>query len=812
MRYSIIVPSVDNFKFLRQCLFSIQENSGTTDYEVIIVDNGTTDSTTMELLKLIVSVELIKDDAAIPLNFKRDFLNRCKVIRNDSNQGFGRAINQGMAASSGDYIVWLNDDTIVSKNWLDKMASVIEMPNGCHPNIGVTGPMSNNALGKQSEGLEKVTPDQMDMVMDQMKEAIDKEAAALGQAGKFAPMVTSVISGFCLMMKREVFNAVGYIDDLYSPGGFCDNDYCIRVIEAGFGIVYDPYTFIYHYGHTTLDKIENSNRGLSNWAKYIKKWRTLRSENKNKILLVQRVKLDTEHDFELYKKCAEQNKSFVDGVIILSDRSKLLNYETAKEIWGSKLSRFTMNKEHDGFDERRDRLQLLHTAYDLKDEYSWCVIFDHDECFSDGTTVERLQELMNPMNPATFCYSFYLRNFWESTELIRLDDNWGKMYVSRMWRNIFPPVLRDKMSDTDKGLHCGNIPISIPVNGRRVCNLTVDHYGYINSEVIHKKYEFYKQMDTTPLAARKILVHETGSYDFIIQNKPMTMIKPTPFSISANIMCKNEQIGIGILLLTYFSLVDEFVIIDTGSTDNTVRWLKEVGITVHEMPLDNNFAKVRNKCIELSKSKYCMQIDPDERPGKDFDQLIVAALVRDPDVVIWHLDNAQKNGMIATTKQPRIFRRDPRLYFSGRVHEVLDKSIDNFPNIRFEDVGIRSMNTGFLMDDLSVKNKLEFYAKLLELEIQDNPDNYLAHFELALHHRNYDRTEKAIELLKKCHELNPKYLPAIRELSLIYASEAHDNLKKAQGLSGEAETIDSLRNIENILRPLATSRVKVGQV
>lgn len=812
MKYSIVIPSVDNFKYLSQCLLSIQNNSGTTDYEVIVVDNGSRDMITLELFKLLVAVDLIKDDSGIPLGFKRDFLKRCKVIRNEQNEGFGRATNQGMAASSGDYIVWLNDDTLVSKNWLDKMAANIEyQDNDYHPNIGITGPMSNNAMGKQSEGLTNVTPDQMDMVMEKFVTTIKEGIKSFGPGGKFVPLLTSAVSGFCLMMRRKVYETIGGIDDLYSPGGFCDNDYCIRAIEAGYGVAYDPYTFIYHYGHTTLDKIENSHRGLANWAKYIKKWQDIRKEEPKKLLAVQRVKLDTEKAVELYKECSARNNPYVDGVIVLSDRSEAFNYEKAKEIWGNKLVRFFLNKEKDGFDEHRDRMQILEAAYDLRSTYDWCIVLDHDECFPPETRVERVQELMNPLNPAVFAYTFYLKNYWESKDYIRLDDNWGRTYVRRMYKNIFPPALREKLGPEDKGLHCGNVPITIPLNATRVCNITLDHYGYIDREEINRKYEFYTKMDTTDIVTRKVLVHEAGDYDFFIENKVMSLVKPKPFSISANIMTMNEEVSIGVTLLTYFALVDEFVIVDTGSTDNTVKWLKYVGIPVYEAPLEKNFAKVRNKCIELSKYKYCMQVDPDERPYNDIEQSVVASLIKDPDVVIWHLENTQKNGHVAVTKQPRIFRRNERIYFSGRVHEVLDKSLSKIPNLRFDDPGLRSVNTGFLTDDAAIKKKLAFYAELLELEIQDNPDNYLAHFELALHHRNYDRTDKAVEYLEKAHKLNPKYVPAIRERALIHVQEAYEKLKLCQGIPMDEVMVQSLHELERALRPIAQARIRVGQ-
>ena len=146
-------------------------------------------------------------------------------------------------------------------------------------------------------------------------------------------------------------------------------------------------------------------------------------------------------------------------------------------------------------------------------------------------------------------------------------------------------------------------------------------------------------------------------------------------------MVKNEELHLGLVLLEYFLIISDYVIIDTGSTDKTIGNLTKVGLKSYEMPFEKNFSKVRNECIKLSKSKYCVHIDPDERPSDFYLHRIIAMLIRDPDVCLWHLNNVQKTGHVAVTKQPRIFRRCPEIYYSGRVHEVLDKSLEKIPDL-----------------------------------------------------------------------------------------------------------------------------------
>lgn len=793
IKHSIVIPTVNNIKYLMGCIDSIFKSSKMDEVELIIVDNGSTDATQSFLQQL---------QKQIPTT---------KIIRNETNVGFCKATNQGMEVATGKYITWLNDDTIVSNNWLITLEGAINDKNNTHPNVGLAGPFTNYAGGRQELNLgRKITPEDTNNIDTGLKQQYIEQTATLkDQNVKYtANEPAAFLSGFCLMMKREVYDKIGGIDELYSPGGFCDNDFIVRATEAGFGSVICSICFVYHYGSVTLNSaFPELKGGVANWHKYINKFK---SNKDNSLLLLQRVKIDDEKNLNLYKKCAERNKPFIDAVVILSDRSDNFNYEKAKEIWGDKLINFMINKKLDGLDEIRDRQALLDFAY--KSKYDWCIVFDHDECFSEGTDINRLKTLMNPLNPKITAYEFYLKNYWKSDSLIRIDDNWGQTFLKRMWKNIYPPVLRSKFSEKDVGFHCGAIPVCIPNDGATLCDITVDHFGYVDQDHINKKIKFYEDNDSSPDILKKMLVHSSGTYNHLKDGCNMKMTSPKPFDISINMMVKNEQVDIGTAILNYFSIAKEFIIIDTGSTDNTVNWVESIGIKVHKMDFNGSFSVIRNKCIELSTGKYCLHLDPDEHPTSGYLQKIITSLIKDPDVVIWHLKNVHKTGVFSITKQPRIFRRCSEIYYNSRVHETLTQSLEKIGSaLRAEDPEIMSINTGFLTEDVEINQKLAFYGNLLEKEVEENPDNIKARFELALHYRNLDKLEAAEDQLIACLELDPSYLLPKRELALMKITEAYDIVKSCENHTAEPNLIQSLQEMEQALRPMAKAHVKVGQ-
>lgn len=216
MNCDIIIPVWNQKSLTKDCVESILANTS-AGYRIVIIDNGSEQDT-------------------------RDYLEsiRCGnpgmvVIRNDKNVGFVKAANQGMRASIAPFVCLLNNDTITTKGWLEEMVSIAESSK----DIGIVNPSSNNLGQKPAEG-----------------EPIGSYAARLGsQHGMWTELGAAI--GFCMLIKREVIEAVGLFDEIYGMGNFEDTDYSRKAVMAGYKCVRACGAYVYHRENSSFGKLKN---------------------------------------------------------------------------------------------------------------------------------------------------------------------------------------------------------------------------------------------------------------------------------------------------------------------------------------------------------------------------------------------------------------------------------------------------------------------------------------------------------------------------------------------------------------------------
>ena len=217
---SIIMLCLNQLEYTKKCLKSILKYTS-VPYELVLVDNGSTDGT-------------------VP--FLEDYANKhdnCKIILNNENRGFAGGNNQGIAAAEGDYILLLNNDVIVTQDWLERLISHIESDE----NIGMASPVSNSVSGPQQ--VEQVSYGQN---MNKMQNfARNYSKSNVGRTQEILRLV-----GFCLLIKRQVLDIIGGLDETYGNGNYEDDDLCLRSRIAGFRNIIAHDVFIHHYGSMTF--------------------------------------------------------------------------------------------------------------------------------------------------------------------------------------------------------------------------------------------------------------------------------------------------------------------------------------------------------------------------------------------------------------------------------------------------------------------------------------------------------------------------------------------------------------------------------
>lgn len=219
----IIIPIYNALEDVKNCINSLYEHK-TYNFNIIAIDDCSDEETKNYLEKE---------------SKRRGF----KLLRNKENLRFTKTVNRGFKESKGDYVVLLNSDTIVTPRWIEKILACFDSD----PKIGIVGPLSNAASwqtvpvrdDKEFGGwLVNEIPNGYSVEeMGMLVETISK---------KLYPKVPSV-NGFCYVIKRELLDKNGSLDEEYFPTGYGEeDDFSIRAIDAGFKIAVADDTYIFH--------------------------------------------------------------------------------------------------------------------------------------------------------------------------------------------------------------------------------------------------------------------------------------------------------------------------------------------------------------------------------------------------------------------------------------------------------------------------------------------------------------------------------------------------------------------------------------
>jgi GT2 family glycosyltransferase/glycosyltransferase involved in cell wall biosynthesis len=218
---SIIILSYNNLEYLRMCLESIYIKTS-LPFEAIVVDNASQD----------ITVKYLQDLASKKSNLK--------ILLNDTNQGFARGNNQGAQLARGEYLIFLNDDTVVTQDWLEKILWYLH-----DPAIGMVGPVTNAAANESRVAVTYQNMAEMEVFADRY---------TTQNRGKVFEI--SVLAWFCLGMRRTIYDEIGPLDERFEVGMFEDDDYALRVKQAGYKILCAEDVFIHHWGSASFSKLQ----------------------------------------------------------------------------------------------------------------------------------------------------------------------------------------------------------------------------------------------------------------------------------------------------------------------------------------------------------------------------------------------------------------------------------------------------------------------------------------------------------------------------------------------------------------------------
>ena len=221
MKVSVVILTWNSVPEIERCLASLPDGL-TQDHEVIVIDNGSQDQT----------VSLIT--ARFP---------HVRIIENSHNRGVAAARNQGLRSADGEYVLILDDDTIVHPKALDQLVQVLDT----QPHVGLCGPKLVDAEGHLCLSC-RLFPTLWDKLGRRFPSALTHNAARQAELADWTHDTRRRVDymiGACQLIRRRALDEVGLLDEqiFYGPE---DIDLCLRLYQAGWQVLYEPAAVVTH--------------------------------------------------------------------------------------------------------------------------------------------------------------------------------------------------------------------------------------------------------------------------------------------------------------------------------------------------------------------------------------------------------------------------------------------------------------------------------------------------------------------------------------------------------------------------------------
>lgn len=247
---TIIVPSKDHLDDLKKCIFSIINKSTYVNYDILIVENGSGIPSTFDFYE-----ELER------------YYSNIRVLRWDSPFNFSALNNFAVKNCCGEYLIFLNNDTeVISGNWIAEMLMLCQ-----RDDVGAVGakllyPNGTIQHGGIILGIRGIS--------GHAHRNFPKSSA--GYMNRLLIVQNlSAVTAACMMTKRSIFNEVNGFDENF-PVAFNDVDFCLKIREKGYLIVWTPFAELYHHELKTRgyeDTTEKQLRFSKECEYIIRKWK-----------------------------------------------------------------------------------------------------------------------------------------------------------------------------------------------------------------------------------------------------------------------------------------------------------------------------------------------------------------------------------------------------------------------------------------------------------------------------------------------------------------------------------------------------------
>ncbi|GFE59665.1 glycosyltransferase [Geobacter sp. AOG2] len=766
---SIILLTFNQLPYTIECVESLRRHT-TERYELIFIDNGSTDGTVSWLR------ELVGREPAT-----------CRLIENNKNLGFARGCNQGLEAAKGDYLLLLNNDVVVTGGWLSGLLACFRH----RPETGIVGPLTNNISGIQRLSGSPPSP----------QAGLEEFAAGIRTRFGGRRIYNRRIVGFCMLFSRDLFNRVGYLDESFGNGNFEDDDYCLRGELEGFRNLIAGDVFIHHYGSVSFrgNNMDYAQAMAGNRGVFNRKWSRTITEP---LLARKVVTLKTMEEADRLRRQGKSNAAVevllkegiaqipgemrfycmiadilleggmpAEALQTLREAPRL--YETSRALYLLVQAACLLAQEGVGRD-AATRADRCHPAYPNARLMRGVLALCNGD-IACATEEFHAAAAMDASNPDVWCglaqvaeaasnreaaFEWYRRASIVAPTCLEAARGLHRLAASpdeqALARRHFEEALYFR--DDDRDIRYLLIDLLIRAGEQSA--------ALAHAERAMVLFGADKGLVDASLALRR----SVGP----LVIPPATRAAGT--SVSLCMITKNEAKDLPRCLASLKPIVDEIVVCDTGSSDGTREIAEAFGARVIDHVWTGDFSAARNCSLAAATGAWTLVMDADETISP-YDYDAFRELVgRQPNAMTaytittrnytnklvekWQehdgrypVEEAGRGWM--PSDKVRLFPNRPEIRFENAIHEMVEPALDRLkiPYPAAPQVVVH--HYGYL-DDKRQEDKKSLYYEIGVKKLAESGGSPKAIVELAIQAAGIERYEEAIELWKRALEYNPE--------------------------------------------------------
>jgi GT2 family glycosyltransferase/Tfp pilus assembly protein PilF len=812
---SIIIPVTGETKHLKECVQAIRKRSP-EPHEVIFADTNSPQDI-QKWLKMIA----------------RENTNY-KFIQTPKSLHPSESLNLGIRESSGEFLLFLNPDVMVTENWLSGLLECLQNAR----DIGIVGPITN-----QISGIQRI-----EEVGYRSLEALDEYARSFREKNRCRRIPSRRIVGFCMLLRRELVDRIGLLDESFGKGNFEDDDFCLRAELAGYRNMIAGDVFVHHFGSRSFagNGIDYHSALSGNRKKFHEKWNGVdpqTPEGKKLLLLKARESARQLCDREQIDKAIEK---LLAG-LALEPQDPELHCELAEilmEAKGFEKAIEILKQMPAGFQDER-KIALLGYAFERLGKFEEAEEWAQRALAQNGHNASalNLKGILayrgQKMKEATAFFQ----------KAIEMDKGYGEPYTNLGLMKWSAGQKEEAVSLFEKGfILAPTIPDQIMNYHAAVTEMAqlarAEKYfreakalhpfhkriHYLLIDLLLRQGQHAEAMKEIEEAMISFGIDE-GILSASLEVRKRIGPKEIPVgekrnSLSLCMIVKNEEKHLPQCLGSVRDLVDEILIVDTGSGDKTREISTAFGAKVYEFPWRGDFSAARNFSLGQARGKWILILDADERigakdlpdlrklPGQKGNRRVAYSFVTrnyttNPEVQGWipneGIYEEEKGTGWFPSEKVRLFPADSRIRFQGVVHEGVRSSLVDH-SVAIEESCIPIHHYGKL-DEQRERKKGEEYYLLGKKKLQSFEADVRSLRELAVQAGELKRYAEAAELWNQVITLQPDMAEAYTNLSSLYLK-----LKKydqAYAASKQAVTLDP--NSKEALLNFSTAGLSRGK-